>query len=316
MTADDVIESYVRAVAACLPRARRNDVAFELRALLADELAAKAQSEGRAPDRAMAMALLQGFGRPAEAARRYHERPPPIDPADSHHLTVWAVAGVVVIGVLMALDREGGTVDGDLILEWLGLLLIVFVIRAWWRRRNPGVLGWKPSGDPDRASRVGAAVAAVATVIFPLFMYAAPVTFAETMFLGHIATSGLALDETFAASWQRMATLAVLAMQAAMWTWMTISGRWQAWSRRASIAINLLLGVAFLAHSAPFTTLDGASFPVFALPAANTTAWPIFTLVGALCLLSGLYELYREWARIDPAPAMKRGPSRPAGAAR
>ena len=34
MTADDVIQSYVTDVALKLPRASRNDVAFELRALL------------------------------------------------------------------------------------------------------------------------------------------------------------------------------------------------------------------------------------------------------------------------------------------
>lgn len=50
MTADDVIQFYVRDVASYLPRKKRNDVAFELRALLQDELAAKASAQGRAPD--------------------------------------------------------------------------------------------------------------------------------------------------------------------------------------------------------------------------------------------------------------------------
>src|SRR5262245_8316293 len=66
MNANEVIESYVCDVARSLPRDKRNDVAFELRALLADELAAKAQAAGRAPDEAMAMDLLQRFGRPAD----------------------------------------------------------------------------------------------------------------------------------------------------------------------------------------------------------------------------------------------------------
>ena len=57
MNANDVIESYVRDVGYCLPRGKRNDVAFELRALLGDELAAKAQAAGRAPDKAMVMAF-------------------------------------------------------------------------------------------------------------------------------------------------------------------------------------------------------------------------------------------------------------------
>src|SRR5690348_3765322 len=82
MTADDVIESYVRDVARLLPHKRRDDVALELRALLQEELAAKAEAAGRPQDQAMAMALLAGFGRPAEAAARYEPRKPLIDPED------------------------------------------------------------------------------------------------------------------------------------------------------------------------------------------------------------------------------------------
>ena len=88
MNANDVIDSYVRDVARYLPREKRNDVAFELRALLGDELAAKAQAAGRAPDKPMAMELLKGFGRPAEAAGRYHQRAALIDPTDTHHFLI------------------------------------------------------------------------------------------------------------------------------------------------------------------------------------------------------------------------------------
>lgn len=38
MTPNDVIDSYVADVALKLPRAQRNDVAFELRALLREEV--------------------------------------------------------------------------------------------------------------------------------------------------------------------------------------------------------------------------------------------------------------------------------------
>ena len=51
MNAQDVIESYVRDVARLLSRDKRNDVALELRELLHDELAARAEAAGRAPDR-------------------------------------------------------------------------------------------------------------------------------------------------------------------------------------------------------------------------------------------------------------------------
>ena len=55
MDINAIIDSYVRDVAACLPRAKRNDVAYELRALLDEELAGRAQVAGHAPDKAMAV---------------------------------------------------------------------------------------------------------------------------------------------------------------------------------------------------------------------------------------------------------------------
>ena len=96
MDANEILESYVRDVADCLPRARRGDVASELRSLLAEELAGRAQESGRPPDRAMAMAMLQAFGRPAEYAQRYHARPALVEGADNHHFLIWALGGAVV----------------------------------------------------------------------------------------------------------------------------------------------------------------------------------------------------------------------------
>ncbi len=48
MNANDLVESYVTEVAVELPRKLRNDVAFELRTLLKEELQAKADTTGHA----------------------------------------------------------------------------------------------------------------------------------------------------------------------------------------------------------------------------------------------------------------------------
>lgn len=71
-----MIESHVRDVARHLPRAKRNDVAFELRELLHDELAGRAAAAEREPDRELVMEILAGFGRPGEAAARATTRAP------------------------------------------------------------------------------------------------------------------------------------------------------------------------------------------------------------------------------------------------
>src|SRR5262249_18639896 len=82
MNANELIESYVTDVAVRLPRKQRNDVAFELRELLTEELQAKAEATGRDADAAMATELLQAFGRPVDVAARYRPTLTVIDPAD------------------------------------------------------------------------------------------------------------------------------------------------------------------------------------------------------------------------------------------
>lgn len=305
MNANDVIDSYVRDVAACLPRRMRGDVAFELRALLADELAGKAQAAGRSPDKAMALDLLKGFGRPAEAARRYHERPAIIDPADTHHFLIWTLAGAVGIVVLSMLDREGTFRGGDVFLQWLGLLLIFFSLAAWWRRRNPGKLAWKPNRGPDHMHWALSVFSSVMTLIFPVFMYAAPELFVETAFLGAFPGDVVALTAPFAESPLRWATLTLLVASAALYLVPAVQGGWRAWSYWAGLALNTALAATFLAHTAPMASADGRTFAVFVGARANEIADPLFATIGAMYVLSALYNLYRIWTRVPAAPALK-----------
>ncbi len=83
MHANEVIEMYIDDIVRLLPRRQRGDVATELRALLSEELHARAASSGRAADEALALSLVRDYGRPNEVAARY--RPPLtiIDPSDT-----------------------------------------------------------------------------------------------------------------------------------------------------------------------------------------------------------------------------------------
>jgi hypothetical protein len=300
MTANDVIESYVRDVARLLPRKRRDDVAFELRALLQEELAAKAEAAGRVPDNAMAMALLAGFGRPAEAAARYEPRRPLIDPEDNHNLGIWTLVGLVLIGM----SDEPTDLDA---VRWFGILALVFMAIAWWRRRRPeGSFGWKPRAQPKpaRAPRWQALLAAAGLIVFPLAMYLAPQAFWDTATFGHGVGGGLALSDAFAHSWQRMATIGWLLAYIAVWLVVAVQGGWRRWSRQADIFTGIGLGLMLLAHAAPMTTLlDRVPFAMFALPGADAVAMPWFGFAGAIVLLGALYDLYVEWTRVEPAPA-------------
>jgi hypothetical protein len=248
----------------------------------------------------MAMALLAGFGRPAEAAARYEPRRPLIDPEDNHNLGIWTLVGLVLIG--MSDDPP----DLDPV-RWFGILALVFMAIAWWRRRRPeGSFGWKPRAQPKpaRAPRWQALLAAAGLIVFPLAMYLAPQAFWDTATFGHGVGGGLALTDAFAHSWQRIATIGWLLAYVAVWLVVAVQGGWRRWSRQADIFTGIGLGLMLLAHAAPMTTLlDRVPFAMFALPGADTVAMPWFGFAGAIVLLGALYDLYVEWTRVEPAPA-------------
>ena len=304
MQAAEVIEAYVRDVAHNLPRNKRNDVALELRSLLTDELAAKAAAAGRTPDQAMALELLRGFGRPAEAARRYHDRPPLIDPADTHRFLLWTVSGFVSMGTWAAFD-PARTLRSEDLFNWLGMLLVAFSLLGWWRRRRPEDLRWRPGRGPDAMPRGLGLLALVATLVFPFAMYAAPQTFARLAFFGAIPTGGLELTEAFLGSWQRGLTLSLLGVLVLIYVFVTIHGGWRVWVRWVSVAAHAMLALMLLAHAAPMTAgIGGETFRVFVSERSNTVAAPILAAVAALLLLSALYGAYLESIRIRPAPVI------------
>ena len=147
MNANDLIESYVTDVAVQLPRKQRNDVAFELRALLNEELQAKAEDAGRGADAAMATELLRAFGRPAEVAARYRPTLTIIDPADGRSFLRATVIGLAIIwlaGLLEVLRQPIGS--GWDVLQPLG---------QWWSGTVIPSLWWPGVGRVFRSGLVG-----------------------------------------------------------------------------------------------------------------------------------------------------------------
>jgi hypothetical protein len=301
MSADEVIEAYVRDVARYLPRAKRNDVAFELRALLADELAARAASARRAPDHGLAMELLAGFGRPAEAAARYQPRKPLIDPADNHNFLMWAIVGAAVVE---ADDNRSGVGA----LTWVGIVFVWFAVAAWLRRRQPsGKLRWRPKREslPEVASRPLVLLPALATLVFPFAMYLAPERWWQVASFGHGLAGGLVLTPEFLASWQRAVTLACLSAVIVIYLAVVVQGGWRPWSRGTLAWVYCALGGMLLMHTKPLVTLiERRPFAIFESARANEVAPSCFALAGGITLLSALYGLYREWARVRPAPSL------------
>jgi hypothetical protein len=301
MDAQTVIESYVRDVTQRLPRRTRADVAMELRALLMEELSARAG--GRPADEAMAVELVRGFGAPGEVANRYRPAAPLLEAADTRPFVVAAIAGaaVIVVGVAMAPaaaahPHQAANAATGAILGWLGFLFVVFAARNWAQRHWPSLVAWRPR-DPERVSRA-ASLALVAVIALGIVCYGAP-TWVAAQFTGGPVPAWMA-RVAYAPDFQasRLPWLFGLwAAQALLIGWVAFEGRWRAPTRRVEAA--LLLGVAL----ALIWFLVGG--PMFQTADVDHTAKAWLAPVAILMLLYTVWKVVKITR--PPAPPMQPG---------
>jgi hypothetical protein len=310
MNANDVIEAYVTEVAVRLPRRQRNDVAFELRALLHEELQARADAAGRGADAGMATGLLQGFGHPAEVAARYRPQVTIIDPVDGHAFLRATFIGLAIIWCagLFAVLRQPLVPDAGLLqaigqwwvgtvipsLWWPGVLVAGYGIAAWTRRRWPHrTPAWKPRAADRIPGSRASLVLGILGILCGVFVLHEPRWVLDAFFDGHAAPAAydaLTYTDTFR---QRQAPwlFALLLLNVPLLGAVIVGGRWSPLLRRCSDALGLALCIAMA-----WTALDG---PVFMAQASDEafkgTLWLIiaFTLVGMAI----------KWQRgVRPAP--------------
>jgi len=257
MDPNTVIESYVRDVTQRLPGRDRADVAMELRTLLAEELAARSAAEARPADEAMTIALLRGFGSPAQAAMRYRPTPPLLDPADTRPFVLSGVIGALALAAIVPLGAPHAPKDAatTAILAWLGLLVLVFATRNWAHRQWPSLAAWKPR-DPDRANRA-ANMALVAVIALGIVCYGAPHTVFALFTRARLPPS-LEFAPQFHA--ERLPwLLALWGLTLLLYAWVTVQGRWRPATRRIEAGLALastLVVVWFLSDGPIFQTGD------------------------------------------------------------
>jgi hypothetical protein len=304
MHADEVIEIYIDDTVRLLPRRQRDDVAAELRALLNEELNARAREAGRPPDEALALALVRGYGPPNEAAARYQPAWTIIDPADSRSFLRAAIIGAGALVLLSALRRQlppmPGTADdlGTLaILAWLGLLVVAFGVKGCIRRRWPSTALWRPR-DRDRANRVGTAIV-VPIAALCVILYGAPTWVFDRVSGGRFDTAWAAYTADFRRlrlPWFIGSMAGLLALLALV----AIRGRWGRLTRRINIGLNLALAGLVLSLA-----VDGH---IFQSGAVDQIVRGVLALVAVIYVPSMGVQVYREIGRIDRAAASKGGP--------
>jgi hypothetical protein len=290
MDAQTVIESYVRDVTAKLPMRDRSDVATELRALLSEELAARAA--GRTPDEAMAVELVRGFGSPAQAAERYRPASPPLlEGADTRPFLTWAIVGGLALATLAQLTQPHATRDAvtNALLAWLGLLLVVFALRNWARRHWPALRAWRPR-DPDRANRFGSLML-VAGIALGVTCYGAP----RWVFATFSGGGRLTVMFDYAPQFQAMRLPWLLGLWGIMplvYAWLAVEGRWRPLTRRVeailSLSVGLVLGWFLVAG------------PMFIAASVDRAVKTWLVLITAGLLADAALKIGRAWPRNAP----------------
>ncbi len=311
MNASEVIEAYVAEVAARLPRAQRVDVAFELRALLGEELQEKAAAAGRSADAGMATELLRAFGRPADVAARYRPTLTVIDPADGHAFVRATVIGLAVIWSLGLLGRLGGPLDsagawlgvlgawwGGTVLPslwWPGLLVVGFGLAAWSRRRHPQRFDWKPRAEGHVTGGRAALALALVGIVLGVGVLLEPRWLLDAVFGGRAAPAAyeaLTYTDTFRgrqAPWLLVLLLANLPLLGAV----LVKGRWTPFLRRMQMVLSLATCAAMM-----WTVLDG---PVFLGTASDRLAKPLLVIITVASLLEIGLRHYRGIKRTPKA---------------
>lgn len=314
-----IIDSYVGDVVRRLPRRQRNDVGFELRSLLNEELDGRAADAGRPADDAMAIDILAAFGRPQDVADRY--RPAGftvIRPADAPAFAWWALGGVALQWAVTLPAAFTGPARTDLWAygadAWWGRLALwwpTFGLGAFWW---PGFLitltliaamlghgraaeerPWTPprTVDRDLVNRTGLVAGMAFWLLGMTLMIALPWLGVWGPSLPEPLVQALAFDPEFLA--RRAPWVLILwAASFAVYGAVLVAGRWTGDTRRINTGLNLawlvLLG----------WWLSGR---IMAAEAADSTAKASLLVIVLIVLLDLFVSWRRHAARLRPPVA-------------
>ncbi len=286
MTPQDVIDSYVKAVAAQLPFRQRGDVAQELRGQLMEELSA-----GTAHDEQTALALVRRFGRPAEVAARYHTPFTIIDPADTRSFVLAAIGGALLMP--QADSRLPLSVSPEtqslLYLAWIGTLVIVFAARSWAIRRWPNSFLFTPSAPRKEVNAFAELAAALAFALLAI-VYIAPGPVISFLSDGRVDAGRLVYTDSFTQPlrlWGFAFLMAVIVLL-----------HFQAAARRRWNRVAYVFSFLLLISAGTQLGWHARYGQIFVDPAVDMVARRVCEAVGAVLILAGLLQAYREWTRV------------------
>ncbi len=302
MTPRELIENYVADVAMHLEGKNRADIACELYALISDSLRARAERAGRRADQAMARALLDEFGRPAEVAASYRTGGLTIiPPSQSSAFLKTAIAGVVIqwaIGIAIAVARvKAGVLASRVLQEWFfssglgalwwpGFMVLAAAGAAWLKQRKSpkSVDGGSEMNGNHKAAQLGASIGLPFAAFFAVF-YIAP-----GWFVGHIAPTGFDVTGfTYTDEFRSLrlpALIAYMTSNVVLLAVIAMKGIESRMSRRLAIIIGLA-GAAIMS----WCVFGG---PMFMLPPIDKLVRLILLVIVFFALIDLIQRIARE----------------------
>lgn len=305
---DALIDAYVGDVVKRLPGRQRNDVGFELKALLRDELRGRAGDAGRLPDEAMTLDLLRGFGHPDEVAARYHPPGVPIIPPQHTRAFAWATGIGIAVQWAATLPMVAGsglynwggawwTSYGLGAFWWPGFLVTTMMIAAFVRRRWPAATEtWSPRTiDRDHVNRPLFAVG-LAMSLLGVALWVTLAWWAITNAGKNVIADVFQFDAVFLAL-RAPVVLIYWGVAISLMVIVIVEGRWRSLTRR------LNLGLMFAcAAMLGWIALAG---PVFVQPRADETTRGILALMAILLALQGGWTWMRGRRSIRMPEALR-----------
>lgn len=298
---DHLIETYVTDVMKRLPVKQRNDVGYELHALLMEELRGRAADAGRLPDEAMALELLRAFGHPHDVAARYHPAGVPVIPVNATRMFAWFTFVGIALQWAVSLPMAIGSGEANWIgrwwltgglgaLWWPGLLVTLTMIAAFIRQRWP-VKGevWSPKFvDRDHVNRplflLGLVAALAGIGLWVALVWWATTTTADTPL-----ASVFAFEADFLAT-RAPVVLLYWAIDIVLMGVVISEGRWRTLTRRFDVGMKLACCIMLA-----WISLSGKVF------VAETTNGPVVGILSLLIVvvLADLgWKLWRERKQI------------------
>jgi hypothetical protein len=295
MKPTDIVDAYVLDVMRYVPRRSRHDIGLELRDLLTQMLAEKAEIAGRVPDQEMALAMLTDFGLPRDIAARYTEADVVIIPADQTKTFAMLAIGGVGLQWLLSLPAvfHGAPLaswwfsSGLGALWWPGFLVVTSIIVAWVNQTTWFKGSWRPRIIDYHVVNRGAfkvglflfATGAVLMAGLPFIVDALPAFFPDLF----------AFNPDFLATRAPFAVLLWLS-QFVLLYYVFTQGNWSVLTRRLHFSFD----VAWLALLGWW--LSGEK--IFQMPTTDEATKSALGFVMFIIVLTLAFKLYRQRARL------------------